>query len=612
MKKTVFFAALLALSAFAETNSIDWRYGKPGVVVITNAPSVARFTGEIARVEGRIDGITLSASDHAALSNLSWTAGGHYGTPARLAGFFEGGMAGYAGFGLGMYLDGDDNIAVSNEIIAGAALGATAIQPSVFIPLADRVSGLEGRSNDWNTAFGWGSHAGLYLGTDSWAQWLSTNTYVKVETDAIALDALATNKVTRWYDPDDVHRWAEWVVGMTNIVIYRAEVSGTNFMVTLSDNFLETQSMVRPAWTNNVFPFLETDWAGTQTVEQATVTFTAGGTVWRTTETTYPLLVVPFTPYAQGTATVSIASFNLTTNVEWRYYLPTNAIPPELQNLDALQGWLNNLYAGKAAFDGHAPAGTIAAPHLIDGDRALIDSIPGKAAINGGVMTNVTLAGTVTLNGQPLLTNAPPGATMTYLTNSFGVTTQQVWTIGGAVSTNFFTSKALVPKTGQTNVYYETGCDGCLKIGFPFPSPRFSLVADTGPATNQVLDNLTGLIWCRDAGRTPTNWVSIFEAVSNMNVEAYAGATDWRLPNVMEMLSLIHFGFSGPAISSLLGSSKGSAGDPFFGVSLATGYATSTTRSANTIQCFTCGLNDGTIGVAAKTFAFGYIPVRGP
>jgi hypothetical protein len=69
-------------------------------------------------------------SDHAALSNLTWTASGHTGTPARLAGFFEGGAAGYAGFGPGMYLDGSDNIAVSNDIIAGATLGATSLQPA--------------------------------------------------------------------------------------------------------------------------------------------------------------------------------------------------------------------------------------------------------------------------------------------------------------------------------------------------------------------------------------------------------------------------------------------------------------------------------------------------
>lgn len=69
-------------------------------------------------------------SDHAALSNLAWTASGHTGTPARLAGFFEGGAAGYGGFGAGVYLDGSDNIAVSNDIITGAAAGATALQPA--------------------------------------------------------------------------------------------------------------------------------------------------------------------------------------------------------------------------------------------------------------------------------------------------------------------------------------------------------------------------------------------------------------------------------------------------------------------------------------------------
>jgi len=70
MKKIAFIAAMLALSAFAETNSIDWRYGRPGVRVVTNAPSVALFTAEVARVEARIDGIGFADIANAA-SNLA-------------------------------------------------------------------------------------------------------------------------------------------------------------------------------------------------------------------------------------------------------------------------------------------------------------------------------------------------------------------------------------------------------------------------------------------------------------------------------------------------------------------------------------------------------------
>ena len=62
---------------------------------------------------------------------------------------------------------------------------------------------------------------------------------------------------------------------------------------------------------------------------------------------------------------------------------------------------------------------------------------------------------------------------------------------------------APVPKTGQTTSY-TTGDDGDLEMGVPWPSPRFT---DKGDGT--VTDNLTGLIWLKDAncfgGRT---WIS--------------------------------------------------------------------------------------------------------
>jgi hypothetical protein len=50
---------------------------------------------------------------HSALSNLNWTASGHTSTPARIAGFLEGGSAGVIGIGTGLELDGSDNLNVS-------------------------------------------------------------------------------------------------------------------------------------------------------------------------------------------------------------------------------------------------------------------------------------------------------------------------------------------------------------------------------------------------------------------------------------------------------------------------------------------------------------------
>lgn len=138
-------------------------------------------------------------SDHADLSNLAWTASGHTGTPARLAGFFEGGAAGYAGFGAGIYLDGDDNLAVSNEVISGAASGAV--------------------------AYTWGDHAGLYLTADQYSGTVNQVSggllTINVDLDTIGLSSgavagiigsmMSTGRVygaTYWYPPvGDVLGW---------------------------------------------------------------------------------------------------------------------------------------------------------------------------------------------------------------------------------------------------------------------------------------------------------------------------------------------------------------------------------------------------------------------
>ena len=101
---------------------------------------------------------------------------------------------------------------------------------------------------------------------------------------------------------------------------------------------------------------------------------------------------------------------------------------------------------------------------------------------------------------------------------------------------------APVPKTGQ-NVSEVTGDDGDLQKGVASPSPRFT---DNGNGT--VTDNLTGLIWAKNANAFDLRTWS--QAVSDANsLEAgYGGLTDgskpgdWRLPNIRELESLIDYG----------------------------------------------------------------------
>ena len=108
---------------------------------------------------------------------------------------------------------------------------------------------------------------------------------------------------------------------------------------------------------------------------------------------------------------------------------------------------------------------------------------------------------------------------------------------------------APVPKTGQTGDIWGPGCDGALKKGVAWPTPRFT---DNNNGT--VTDRLTGLIWMRNVN-VPTplpamkNWQAALDAASALRSgsEWGYGLTDgsisgeWRLPNVRELQSLLDY-----------------------------------------------------------------------
>ena len=126
---------------------------------------------------------------------------------------------------------------------------------------------------------------------------------------------------------------------------------------------------------------------------------------------------------------------------------------------------------------------------------------------------------------------------------------------------------ANVWKTGQTN-QYETGDDGDMQRGVGSPAVRFTDNND-GTAT----DNLTGLVWLKDAncmasqypgfdkdtassspGQGTVTFQHALDFVAGINSGTYpncaAGKTDWRLPNRKEIYSLIDFSRSNPALPS--------------------------------------------------------------
>jgi hypothetical protein len=112
-----------------------------------------------------------------------------------------------------------------------------------------------------------------------------------------------------------------------------------------------------------------------------------------------------------------------------------------------------------------------------------------------------------------------------------------IFGILGTLSTNAWAFPCAVPKTGQ-NRSFAVNDDGYHQKGVAWPSPRFSFMTDS----NCVMDNLTGLIWARGPGTGGSGTMSWSEAISYCENLSYGGRTDWRMPNVLELQSLIDFG----------------------------------------------------------------------
>lgn len=115
---------------------------------------------------------------------------------------------------------------------------------------------------------------------------------------------------------------------------------------------------------------------------------------------------------------------------------------------------------------------------------------------------------------------------------------------------------APVPQTGQTNIYVDYD-DGYYRKGETLPATRFAVQANT----NCILDNLTGLIWARNATVIGlTNWAS---GITLCEALDYGGRTDWRMPNIKEMSSLLDLENNSPPLPT---------GHPFLNVTVNANY----------------------------------------
>jgi len=132
------------------------------------------------------------------------------------------------------------------------------------------------------------------------------------------------------------------------------------------------------------------------------------------------------------------------------------------------------------------------------------------------------------------------------------------------------------------------------------PSPRFTA------ANGTVTDNLTGLIWlrnanCANAGRT---WADALNDVVSLNTDGKMNSnncgdssnggshqTDWRLPNLRELQSLIDYQNGHPALPT---------SHPFIGVQMSY-YWSATTYVGITSVAWYVSLNNGYVASGNKS-----------
>ena len=114
----------------------------------------------------------------------------------------------------------------------------------------------------------------------------------------------------------------------------------------------------------------------------------------------------------------------------------------------------------------------------------------------------------------------------------------------------------LLPKTGQVTSY-EDNDDGDIQAGWWKGLSDFSnktrFINKTIDGDILVIDNATGLTWPSEYDSSicnngdSLNWA---DAIDYPIGRSFGGFSDWRLPNEIELLSIINFSTFAPAIYS--------------------------------------------------------------
>lgn len=185
-----------------------------------------------------------------------------------------------------------------------------------------------------------------------------------------------------------------------------------------------------------------------------------------------------------------------------------------------------------------------------------------------------------------------------------------VWPVRGGLSG--FMGTLRLSKTGQTICFDTsgvaiacsgTGQDGDLLNGIAWPATRFIDNELTNSPDKTVTDNLTGLIWSKDANIASVSktWQQALDYIANINSISYLGHNDWRLPNRNELESLVN---QGQINTATWLNNQGFA-------NVMNNYWTSSSSIGSANNAWYVNMNDGYASYVTKKDYFFYVwPVR--
>ncbi len=168
-----------------------------------------------------------------------------------------------------------------------------------------------------------------------------------------------------------------------------------------------------------------------------------------------------------------------------------------------------------------------------------------------------------------------------------------------------------LPKTGQVTSY-AAGDDGALEAGWwkgrLNADNKTRLLARTIGGDDVVFDRATGLMWAADGNDVGCNAGNTDDWPTSLAVAAaldFAGYTDWRLPNVLELCSILVLDAALPTGGFSV------VNQAAFPNTVLGQYWASTTHPSNTLNAKNINFTHGNVTAAVKTSDYWMRAVRG-